>query len=163
MNDSQVSTSDPIEVYRDEHRLIRDSVLDIVDAGRQGDVDRALELVERFDEEIGPHYRYEEEALYPKMTRFLGEERAEELIDLQEESIAAVREMKAILGDGTITHEEDGRLDESMYSLMGHIYDCDVAILMETLTAEELDDVSEAIERSYEEAVPLVEWAETMR
>lgn len=163
MTEIQASTNDRIEAYRDEHRLIRDSVLAIIDAGARGEVEEARAMVEQFDDAIGPHYRYEEEVLYPLMTRFLGEDRVEELIGEQADSIDAVREMKALLDDGTLTREQETELIEQMYTLMGHIYDCDVAILMETLTDEEMAEVAQGVDRCHEEDLSLLQWAETVR
>lgn len=53
--------------FKDEHRKIRDTVNSLVGALREGDAAQARELLRELDGLAGPHFRYEEETMYPAL------------------------------------------------------------------------------------------------
>ena len=64
---------DAIAEFREDHRNVRDGLLDIIGALQSKDVSKAREILGGLDTLIGPHFRFEEEALYPTLRVFLGE------------------------------------------------------------------------------------------
>ncbi len=60
-----------IEEFREDHRKIRDLILELAASLRQHDVAQARELLASLDRLAGPHFRFEEEALYPALRQFL--------------------------------------------------------------------------------------------
>jgi len=52
---------------------VRDGLLDIMSALEAKDVKKAREVLGKLDALVGPHFRFEEEALYPALKVFLGE------------------------------------------------------------------------------------------
>ena len=64
---------DPIVEFREDHRKVRDYLLDLADAAEARDVTKAGGILGQIDVLIGPHVRYEEETLYPAMKEFLGD------------------------------------------------------------------------------------------
>ncbi len=64
---------DPITEFREDHRNVRDGLLDIIDALEVKDVSKAREILGGLDTLLGPHFRFEEEAFYPTLRVFLGE------------------------------------------------------------------------------------------
>lgn len=64
---------DPIVEFHEDHRKIRDGLLDLAGAATQGDLGKARSTLGEIDALVGPHFRYEEEALYSALREFLGE------------------------------------------------------------------------------------------
>lgn len=60
------------EQFRAEHRQVRDLLLELQRSFEQQDTSRARELVEAIAALTGPHFRYEEEAVYPALVAILG-------------------------------------------------------------------------------------------
>lgn len=61
---------DPIVEFREDHRKVRDGLLDIIGALKAKEVPRARDILGNLNNLVGPHFRYEEEALYPSLKVF---------------------------------------------------------------------------------------------
>lgn len=60
------------QVFREEHRSVRDTLLDLIRAFEDRDKRRISLLLHQTARLTGPHFRYEEEALYPGLTELFG-------------------------------------------------------------------------------------------
>ena len=60
-------------MFRTEHRQVRDLLLDLVRAFQELDAGRARSLLTAVGDATGPHFRYEEEAMYPQLTGIFGD------------------------------------------------------------------------------------------
>lgn len=58
---------DPIFEFREDHRRVRDELLDMIEALEAKDIVRAREVLGNLNILVGPHFRYEEETLYPAL------------------------------------------------------------------------------------------------
>ncbi|HKJ69916.1 MAG TPA: hemerythrin domain-containing protein, partial [bacterium] len=61
-----------VKTFREEHRQVRDTLLDLMNAFQNRDRERIGELLNKTAELTGPHFRYEEEALYPGLVGICG-------------------------------------------------------------------------------------------
>jgi hemerythrin-like domain-containing protein len=68
------------QLFRQEHREIRDALLELVEAYSRRDTELARKLVGQVASLTGPHFRYEEEALYPPLEQIFGDEFIEMLL-----------------------------------------------------------------------------------
>lgn len=59
-------------IFRDEHRKVRDTLLDLIGAFRDRDRTSIRYLLNQTAVCTGPHFRYEEESLYPALTGIYG-------------------------------------------------------------------------------------------
>jgi len=57
----------PIAEFREDHRKVRDGILEITEALGRRDMKKAKEVISRLNILVGPHFRYEEEHLYPAL------------------------------------------------------------------------------------------------
>ncbi len=64
---------DPIIEFREDQQKVRDSLFDLAGAAEAEDVAKARDILGQIDTIVGPHFRYEEETLYPAMKEFLGD------------------------------------------------------------------------------------------
>jgi len=154
---------DVIEEFREDHRRVRDGLLELIEALRVKDVGKAREVLGRIDLLTGPHFRFEEEALYPTLRRFLGEY-VDQLLQEHDGVIETARSCARLLEKGRLTDEEARQAADAARALLVHVSNCDgLAILTERLEPEELDRLGEAFAAAREAGVPMLEWAERIR
>ncbi len=59
-----------IDMYRAEHRDLRDNLLALIEAFKARDKRKIRPLIKAVDEAGGPHMRCEEEAIYPALDKY---------------------------------------------------------------------------------------------
>jgi len=156
---------DPIAEVREDHKKVRDILLNLIDAIRGLDATKAFEYLIILDKLGGPHFRFEEETMYPVMKRFYGEEYYTRLLEEHDRVIRAATQIAETLGKGTIKAEDAQKLVKTIQNeIMPHPITCSgLEIFMERLSPEELDEIAESIVPARDAGVPLLEWADTIR
>lgn len=153
----------PITEFREDHRKVRDLLLDIADAAEKGDVTKAKASLGTLDNLVGPHFRYEEEALYQKLRDFLGGY-VDQLIKEHDGAIDTARIAANLLSKPSLTREEGKAAANAARALLIHVSNCDgLNILAERLEKKELDKLAEKYAASRAAGVPLLKWADTIR
>ncbi len=162
---NHLSKIDPILETREDHLKVRDTLLNLIDAIKKQDVTKAFELLITLDKLGGPHFRFEEETMYPILKRFFGEEYYNRLLEEHDRVIKAAKQIAEILGKGSITSEEVEKLVKIVQNeIMPHPITCSgLEIFMERLSKEELDKIAENMIASRKADVPLLEWADKIR
>ena len=154
---------DPIVEFREDHRKVRDYLLDLADAAEDGDVVKAGGILGQIDALIGPHFRYEEETLYPAMKEFLGDY-VDSLIEEHGGAIDTAKTAAKVLSQSSISEEEGQVVAKAARALLVHVSNCDgLNILTERFSQEKLDKLGEAFAQSRVAGVPLLCWADTIR
>lgn len=152
-----------IEEFREDHRKVRDALLGIASALEQRDVLKAREILNGLNTLVGPHFRYEEEALYPAMKQFLGEY-VDQLIEEHDGVIKTAKDCAQLLSKDSLSDQEANEAIKAARSLLVHVSNCDgLGILIERLTSQELSSMAEKYSQVRKEGVPLLEWADTIR
>jgi hypothetical protein len=158
-----MATLDPIAEFREDHRKVRDELLELTEYLRVKNIGKANEVLGRLNELVGPHFRFEEETLYPTMKGFLGEH-VDDLLKEHDGAIDTARSCAELLKKPSLTDEEAGQAALAARALLIHVSNCDgLAILAERLKAEELNRLGENFEAARKAGVPLLEWAESIR
>jgi hypothetical protein len=155
----------PIAEVRDDHLKVRDTLLNLIEAIKRLDSTKAFELLITLDKLGGPHFRFEEDVMYPLLKKFFGEEYYNRLLEEHDRVIKAAKQIAEVLGKGSITSEEADRLVKIIQNeILPHPITCSgLEIFMEKLSQEELDKLAENIIASRKADVPLLEWAESIR
>lgn len=150
--------------FRNEHRQIRDTLLALREAF--GNRDRA-EIRARLEEctrVTGPHFRYEEEALYPALIPLFGRDYVDELLEEHDLAIDAARRLSELAGREELTQREAEEAQHLVQQMLPHVSDCDgLAIMMEVVPQSQVDEVLRARERAQQENLDLLTWAEGLR
>jgi hemerythrin-like domain-containing protein len=156
---------DAIAEMRKDHNKVRDILLDLIDAIKRLDVTKAFELLLILDKLGGPHFRAEEEVMYPLLKKFFGEEYYNRLLEEHDRVIKAATHLAETLGKGSITPQEAEELIKLIQSeILPHPITCSgLEIFMERLSSEELDKIAESLLAARKEEVPLLEWSQTIR
>lgn len=154
---------DPIVEFREDHRKVRDGLLDLADAVERGDLPKARATLGSIDSLVGPHFRYEEEALYPALRVFLGKY-VDSLLSEHTGAIDTARTAAGLLAKSSLTPAETKAAADAARALLVHVSNCDgLNILAERLSREELDRLAEHYQGSRTAGVPLLKWAESIR
>lgn len=155
----------PIKELEADHRAVRDILLALIDAGNRGDGTKALELLLTLDKAGGPHFRFEEESLYPALEKFFGREYYEYLLSAHDRVIRSAGVLGGILGDSEISKEDADKLKAVIQTdILPHPIECDgLTLLAEKLSEKELDEIGENLEAARKEGVPLLQWAAEIR
>jgi len=149
--------------FREDHRKVRDGLLDIIRYLTVKDVVKARQVLGRLDALVGPHFRFEEESLYPMLRVFLGEH-VDQLLREHDGVINTARSCAELLRKDKLTDEEAKQAVNAARSLLVHVSTCDgLAILAEKLKPQELVELGEKLAAARKARVPLLEWSEKIR
>ncbi|MBI4287500.1 MAG: hemerythrin domain-containing protein [Chloroflexi bacterium] len=154
---------DPVVEFREDHRKVRDGLLDLAAAAEKGDLPKARTTLGSIDALVGPHFRYEEEALYPAMKEFLGEY-VDRLIEEHDGAIKTAKVAAGLLAKPSLTKDEGKAAANAARALLVHVSNCDgLNILTERLSKRQLDDLAASFQKARDANVPLIRWADTIR
>jgi hypothetical protein len=150
--------------FRTEHRRVRDLLLGLVDAFTSRDGARARSLLAETAAVAGPHFRYEEEALYPVLTGIFGDRYVEHL---NAEHDGAIDRARALVQLAEPDSPTDGDAQEAVRlvrEILPHVSDCEgLSVMVEVLPEEDVRAVLEARARSQGDGLGLFEWADSIR
>lgn len=154
---------DPIVEFRDDHRAVRDGLLQLVSAAKTGDLEGARESLGQLNVLTGPHFRYEEEALYPTLREYLGEY-VDQLLSEHDKTISTAQTAADLLGRPALSRAEWDAIATAARALLVHVTNCDgLNILTERLSSERIDSLARSFDQARVANVPLLEWAATIR
>ncbi len=156
---------DPIATLKSDHRVVRDILLELIEASSRRDAIKSLELLIRLDKLGGPHFRFEEESLYPALEKYFGQEYYEYLLSAHDRIIRSSKTLSEILGKGEISEEEAGRLPDIIRNeILPHPIECDgLTMLAEKLSQVELEEIRQNLKVALKADIPLLEWADKVR
>lgn len=154
---------DPITEFREDHRKVRDGLLDLIETLQSKDVGKARKILGKINVLVGPHFRYEEETLYPALRVLLGEY-VDQLLKEHDGVIDTARSCAELLKKDMLTDEESKQAASAARSLLIHVSNCDgLAILSERLSKKELDNLGHKLADARKAGVSLLDWAATIR
>lgn len=154
---------DPIAEFREDHRKVRDGLLELMEALQSKDIATARKILGKINVVVGPHFRYEEETLYPALRVLLGEY-VDQLLKEHDGVIATARSCADLLKKDSLTDGEAKQAATAARTLLIHVSNCDgLSILSERLSKKEIDNLSEKLAVARKAGVPLLDWAETIR
>lgn len=152
------------QIFREEHRKIRDTLLDLIEAFKARDRNRIQALLEQTARLAGPHFRYEEEALYPALIEIFGGKYVEYLLGAHDGAIGTAKQLVELAGKESLTNEEVTRAVELIRDVLPHVSDCDgLSIMVERLAEEKVQRVLDAREHSNAAGVDLLRWSQEIR
>lgn len=160
---TKTPTLDPIAEFREDHRKVRDGLLGLASAAEAGDVATARGILGQIDTLVGPHFRYEEEALYPALKEFLGDY-IDSLIKEHDGAIETAKVAATLLSRPSLSEAEGKEVAKAARALLIHVTNCDgLNILAERFSPEKLARLADHYAKSRAAGVPLLRWADTIR
>lgn len=152
------------QIFREEHRSVRDTLLDLVRAFENRDTTRINLLLHQTARLTGPHFRYEEEALYPGLTEIFGEEYIEKLLRDHDRAIGTAKALVELGSKNDLTDRDIATATRLIRSILPHVSDCDgLSIMVERLPTGKVKAILDARDRSRSKGLDLIQWASQVR
>ncbi len=150
--------------FRNDHRQIRDLVLGSITAITNENIEKAKKLLEKLDEVAGPHFRFEEEALYPKLIPIYGVGYIEKLYIDHDLAIARFERLKSILNKRNLNADEIETVISLLRELLPHLSDCEgLTIILELFDGKRIAKILKAMNNARKENLGLLAWSNTTR
>lgn len=159
-----MNREDFFKEFREEHREIRDLLFDMITSFGKEDFEKSGALLQRLDILTGPHFRYEEESLYPALIEVYGEAYINKLLTDHDLAIARAKKLSSMIDKGS--NEKDDITDcvNTVRSILPHVSDCEgLSIMVERMDDEIINTICDSMENARKENIPLIEWSETSR
>lgn len=151
-------------VFRNEHREIRDALLGLVRAFESRcpeTIGSSLTLVARL---AGPHFRYEEEALYPSLAEIFGQDYIDKLFFDHDRAIGSAKRIVALAASDP---PADGEIEEAVRLVKGilpHVSDCEgLSLMTETFPSTKMRALMAARDRALRQGLDLLTWSAEVR
>jgi Hemerythrin HHE cation binding domain len=152
------------EVFKNEHRAICDALLNLIQAFRVRDLFGVRHFLKRAAALSGPHFRYEEESLYPALVAVFDEEQVQKLLVDHERAIDAARNLVRLAAQSELTEPDAEAGAKYARSLLPHVFECDgLSIMAELLPEQAVQQVLDARDRSRQANLDLLRWVDTVR
>lgn len=151
-------------MFRQEHREVRDLLFELIDAFQARDIAQAQALLGRVAALTGPHFRYEEECLYPNLVDLFGSDYVDKLYGDHDGAVRTARRLVELAGLGELTDAQVAEAVAGVRSILPHVSDCDgLSIMVERFTDERIDDIFQTRRAALDADVDLLTWAATIR
>ena len=150
------------EVFRTQHRQVRDLLPGLAEAF--GDQDAGRARIAAVAEATGPHFRYEEDAMYPQLTGIFGDAYVGRPLADHDGAIRNARELQRLAGDDELAEEQAGRGTELTRQILPHVSGCDgLTIMAEILPDDAVSPILAARSAALDSGLDLLTWAATAR
>ncbi len=152
------------QMFREEHRAVRDVLLDLIQAFQERDRARIQDLLTQTAALTGPHFRYEEESLYPGLVEILGEEYIQKLLRDHDVAIGTAKKLVELAGKEPLTDDDAALAVLLVQSILPHVSDCDgLSIMVERLPEEKVEAFFTSRDDARRANLNLLQWAEEVR
>lgn len=151
-------------IFRDEHRAVRDALLTLADAFKERSPGSARECLARIAMLTGPHFRYEEEAMYPALLPIFGRKYIEKLFQDHDAAIRSADRLVALANRETWSDSEVEESVDLVRGILPHVSDCDgLSIMVERLPDDGVRGILDARDRCKAQGLDLLRWAKEVR
>lgn len=152
------------QIFREEHRKVRDSLLDLIPAFQQRDCRTAQLLLAQIAGYTGPHFRYEEESLYPSLREIFGDDYVDKLLRDHDGAIGAAKKLVELAGKPALGDNDVDLAVRLTRGILPHVSDCDgLSIMVERLPGHKVQAILDARDRSLKQGLDLLTWAGEVR
>ena len=152
------------QFFREAQRRIRDTLLELIPAFQNRDKGRIEFLLKQAATLTGPHFRYEEETLYPALVDIFGKDYVEELLRAHDRAIKGAKRMIELAGHDPLTDEGVEEATRLTRNILPHVSDCDgLSIMVERLPDRMVQGILDARDSSQRAGLDLLQWADQVR
>ncbi|MBI4446134.1 MAG: hemerythrin domain-containing protein [Acidobacteria bacterium] len=112
----------------------------------------------------GPHFRYEEEVMYPALVEIFGQKYVDKLYADHNRVIGSAERLVQLIGKDTWSGEAVEEGLELVRGMLPHVSDCDgLSIMVERLPEATVQSILDARERCNTAGLDLLRWAKELR
>jgi len=123
-----------VTIFTDEHRQMREVLLDLIDAFENQDQERALEAIVEMETLAAPHFHHEQTALYPALAEVHGDEQIDQLLQEHADAVEAAAQLTDLAAQDSLDEEAAAYGADLARQLLPHVSEPDeVAVMLEVL------------------------------
>jgi len=156
-------TIDVLAELENEHKKIRNTMLDIGESFEKGNLLSGMKLLGSINGLVGAHMKFEDDILYPMLRRSFGES-IDSLIDEHTEVRVASTHLAETLSNFHLSEMEqivEGWWD--IMPLLNHVDNCDTALgKMKKLSKQENYNLGEKLSEARSLKIPMLAWAKEL-
>jgi hypothetical protein len=153
-----------ITTFRDEHSELRDVLLSLAEAFENNDSEGALEAIEEMAALAGPHFHYEQEALYPALAEVHGDEQIEQLLEQHSQAVEAACQLAELAEREGLDEQAAAYGADLVRQLLPHVAEPDeIAVMVEVLEPQTIKKLHKAHKESKKKGATLADLAKTTR
>ena len=150
--------------FRNDHRQIRDLIMDSITAIINKDMGKTRALLNKLDDVAGPHFRFEEEALYPQLITIYGGEYINKLYTDHDLAIARTEKLNEIINIEELSEEDRDKSISMLRGLLPHLSDCEgLTIMVELFNDKKVKRIAKSMEKARFEKLSLLTWSDNQR
>ncbi len=151
-------------IFRDEHRSVRDGILELIEAFRNREPETARALLDRVAALSGPHFRYEEEVMYPGLVQIFGQRYIDRLFREHDDVIRFAERLVDLASQDTWSDADVDEAATLCRDILPHVSDCDgLSLMVERIPESDIQAIFDAREKSLAEGLDLLRWARDVR
>lgn len=159
-----MNREDFFKELRKDHQEIRCLLFEMISAFGNKDFLKSGTLLRSLDILIGPHFRYEEESVYPALIQVYGAEYISKLLTDHDLAIARAKKLNSMINRGSKENEDITECIKTVKSILPHVSDCEcLAHKIEKFENGIIKTICDSMENARKENLPLIEWSDTVR
>lgn len=152
------------EIFRAEHDEVHREMLNLVCGFNRRAMPVIRQGLKRLAISTGPHFRYEEETLYPVLSEYLGKAYVEEMLVEHDHTIATICRLVHLATSDQLNQAEVTTAVQQLGLLLHDVNDCnELSVVIENLPAAQIMRIGMARSRARQENLHLLEWAQSLR
>jgi hemerythrin len=153
--EEKIMAQDFIKGFQNDHRKVIDHLIELQAAIQADEMPKARDILKSLDRLVGPHFKFEEEHLYPELRLFLGE-RIDEMLKEHEGAVSITGSLVNYLSKDKHSQEEKKAALRDLSGFFVHAANCDgLVLLAERLTEEKRRELTEKFQQTKKEKVLL--------
>lgn len=151
-------------IFRDEHRAVRDALLELLEAFEQRSCEQAMDRLQYIAALTGPHFRYEEETMYPALVPTFGTAYVRRLYVDHDGAIASAKRLVELASQDELSDDDVTEAVALVRAILPHVSDCDgLSLMVERLSDDDVQAILDARDRCNEAGFDLLSWDEKVR
>lgn len=144
------------------YRKVRDMLTELREAIDAGDEEQARSALRQVRGFLGPHFRYEETAIFPALRERLGTARVRRLRKRHEKAVDWVQSLSSLLDAGIGDDLRADRAEAHVQELLLLVTaTAGQTLLIETFSLDALKTILDEREQALVDGTELLEWADT--
>ncbi len=125
--------------FIEDHRHLTQGLNRLLKALRADDFEEGIAIARELDRVAGPHIQFEEEVLYPEITRTRGTDFTDRLYDEHGTALQAIRTLLAANG-GSLSPSTKAQVIEAAQTGLSHAVSCGTLLSHLTTLPEEMQE-----------------------
>lgn len=153
-----------IQQFQNEHRQIRTTLWELLVSLVQRDITLGRCYLKKLDKLTGPHFRYEEETLFPALMEIYDSMYVNKLFTDHDLVIMHIKKLCSTLNQPDLTEEDYTIAIKQVKSVLPIVSSCEsISAMIEKFNDRLIEKLNDTHNKAYHDNFSLFKWSETVR